>query len=132
MIHSNPKILPGKIIHQLENIAPEPTETKYDLNCRCNDGSTLRSPHCPQEFLHVSNKSLSLKLVSKDTETRVMTRAQLLCGTSRGSASLLYRPAKMMEMVGATKIYEPPITTGRRVPKNVCNRVFMPATNNIV
>ena len=66
MIHSNPKILPGKIIHQLENIAPEPTETKYDLNCRCNDGSTLRSPHCPQEFLHVSNKSLSLKLMSKD------------------------------------------------------------------
>ena len=65
MIHSNPKILPGKIIHQLENIAPEPTETKYDLNCRCNDGSTLRSPHCPQEFLHVSNKSLSLKLVQR-------------------------------------------------------------------
>lgn len=38
----------------------------------------------------------------------------------------------MMEMVGTTKVYEPPITAGNRVPNVVCSRVFNPATNSNV
>lgn len=44
----------------------------------------------------------------------------------------LYRPAKMIEMVGAMNVYDPPITAGNRVPKKVWKKVFMPDTNNSV
>lgn len=37
-----------------------------------------------------------------------------------------------MEIVGATMVYDPPITAGRRVPKNDWQRVFIPATNSSV
>lgn len=44
----------------------------------------------------------------------------------------LYRPAKIIEIVGRTKVYDPPITIGKRVPKKVWNKVFKPETNNNV
>ena len=39
-------------------IAPESTETKYDLNCGWDDESALSSSHGPQEFLHDSDERL--------------------------------------------------------------------------
>jgi hypothetical protein len=45
---------------------------------------------------------------------------------------LLYRPAKIIDMVGMTKVYDPPMTAGRRVPKKDCNNVLMPDTSSIV
>lgn len=35
-------------------------------------------------------------------------------------------------MAGMMKAYDPPITTGNRVPNQVCNKVLIPATNNRV
>jgi hypothetical protein len=35
-------------------------------------------------------------------------------------------------MVGATKVYEPPMTAGRRVPRKLWSSVLMPATNSSV
>jgi hypothetical protein len=131
-------------------------ETKFDTNLTTLRQSPLnpsmiwivdamrRAPCVPlivrKNFFMWAVKSLSIilvlflkKLASKETDDWwAVQQKKLVWGTSWGFASLLYRPAKMIEMVGPTKMYEPPITTGRRVPKNVWNRVFMPATNNIV
>jgi hypothetical protein len=38
----------------------------------------------------------------------------------------------MIEMVGRTKVYDPPITAGNLVPKKLCRRVLIPATNSNV
>ena len=38
----------------------------------------------------------------------------------------------MIEMVVGTKVYDPPITAGNRVPKNDCSNVFKPATKSKV
>jgi hypothetical protein len=38
----------------------------------------------------------------------------------------------MIEMVGRTKVYDPPITAGSLVPKKLWRRVFIPATNSNV
>lgn len=51
--------------------------------------------------------------------------------TDIGSGSS-HLPERIIEIVGATKVYEPPITTGNLVPNHVCNRVFNPATNSNV
>ena len=49
--------------------------------------------------------------------------------TGSGSSHL---PDRIIDIVGATNVYEPPITTGNLVPNHVCNSVFNPATNNSV
>lgn len=38
----------------------------------------------------------------------------------------------MIEIVVGTKVYDPPITAGRRVPNDVWNNVLIPATNSRV
>lgn len=45
---------------------------------------------------------------------------------------MLNRLDKATETVGMMKAYEPPITTGSRVPNKVCKSVFIPATKSIV
>lgn len=44
----------------------------------------------------------------------------------------LYRPAKIIEIVVGTKVKDPPITAGKRVPNDVWKNVLMPATNSRV
>lgn len=51
--------------------------------------------------------------------------------TSIGSGSF-HRLDKMIDIVGATKVYEPPMTVGNLVPNKVCNKVFHPATKSSV
>lgn len=44
----------------------------------------------------------------------------------------LYRPANTIEIVVGTKVNDPPMTAGNRVPKSVCVKVFKPATKSSV
>lgn len=66
-----------------------------------------------------SDRSLEIQAIE--------SRSRTVIGS--GSSHLLER---IIEIVGATKVYEPPITTGNLVPNQFCSRVFNPATNSRV
>lgn len=71
-----------KFWHQLDNVAPEATEPKYDLNRRRNEESALRPPHRPQEFLHVCEQqkasSIPQYVLSFLKETEPFSRRYLV------------------------------------------------------
>lgn len=51
--------------------------------------------------------------------------------TTIGSGSL-NRLERIIEIVAATNVYDPPITAGNLVPKVDCNNVLIPATKSRV
>lgn len=51
--------------------------------------------------------------------------------TATGSGSF-HRPDRITDIVGATKVNDPPMTVGNLVPNKVCSNVFNPATKSRV
>lgn len=45
---------------------------------------------------------------------------------------LLNRLARIIDIVAGTKVYDPPMTAGSRLPNNDCSNVFKPATKRRV
>lgn len=81
-----------------------------------------------KHIVSAHNKHYKLKIPSVEKNAMgIVSRSQ----TETGSGSL-HRPDRIIESVGATKVYDPPITTGNLVPTTDCNRVFNPATNSRV
>lgn len=70
-------------------------------------------------------------MVIKLQEKKIKWIKKQVSPTATGSWSP-HLPDRIIDIVGATKVYDPPITAGNLLPNVVCSNVFIPATRSTV